>query len=78
MQDKYEKIGKYIFLLAGSLNVNQCGIFVHPQEQCNASGYFEGIISGGGLGEFYSAVLIDQLCGAVVNRKESLEDMLDE
>jgi len=38
-------------------------------EQCHPSGYFEGIISGGGdLAELASAIIGDRICGWIVNR----------
>jgi hypothetical protein len=63
-----------VLAASGLLGLNQMfGCYNLPQERCSSSGYFEGIISGGGgLFELYNAIAVDQTCGAVIDGLEAL------
>lgn len=70
----YSQIKACAITFASSIScMNSCNFYIYPEERCSPSGYFEGIISGGGdSDEFYSAVLADELCGLTLGLLERI------
>ena len=57
---------RLVFSATGVLVLQFVGCIPLPTEQCGPSGYFEGILSGGGdLLELWTAVASDAVCGLI-------------